>query len=432
LKKELVAILGAGESGVGAALLAQAKGFEVLVSEYGTIKEKYKKELTDNKIPFEEEGHSFDIIKTAKWIVKSPGIPDKADIIVRLKAEKKSVISEIEFASMFYNGKIIAITGSNGKTTTTSLVHHLLDHAKLNVGVAGNIGVSFSRVVAVEPSIETVVLELSSFQLDNIDQFRPDIAVILNITADHLDRYEYEVKNYAASKWRICKNQNADDQLILNADDKWIIALNNQVGTRSEMIWLSANDPIKVLASKEVKHNLKGAHNDYNVSVAISIAKLMNVDTEIILNGLLSFKAIAHRLETIAFINGVEYINDSKATNVDAVYYALEAMKQPVVWIAGGTDKGNDYDEIRSLVKQKVKTLICMGLDNSKLVDAFQTDLSAIVSTHDITAAVKAAFEHAERGDVVLLSPACASFDLFKNYEDRGALFKERVLKLLD
>jgi len=427
-----VTVLGGGESGVGAALLAQKKGLEVFVSDYGEIEEKYRKELEYHNIPFEEKGHTLDKIETTNVIVKSPGIPDKAPVIQYFRLRQKRIISEIEFASKFYDGNIIAITGSNGKTTTTSLTYHLLSQSDKRIGLGGNIGTSFARLLLEEHRYDWVVLELSSFQLDDIDSFESDISSILNITPDHLDRYDYDFKKYGQAKWRLAES--TKNHLILNQDDDLLKRFAVKNPPKAEMHWLSSIKPNALLSkdSKEVfEINLKGRHNTFNASVAIKIARLFGLNDAKIKARLKSFQAIEHRLETVAKINGIEFINDSKATNIDAVKYALEAMDVPVVWIAGGTDKGNEYDSILPLVKSKVKSLVCLCKDDSKLRSAFENDISDIISKHSMQEAVSIAFERAERGDVVLLSPACASFDLFKNYAHRGEEFKKSVFNLL-
>ena len=433
MKKQLVAILGGKESGVGAALLAQQKGYDVFVSDFGSIPTKYKTELEKYKISFEEKRHSFDIIENAKWVVKSPGIPEKAGVIQDLRSKACTIISEIEFAYLHKpESKVIAVTGSNGKTTTTSLIFHMMQANKMNVVLGGNIGKSFSRVISEQADFDYAVLELSSFQLDDIDTFKADIAILLNITPDHLDRYDYNIEKYADSKWKITNHQSQEDVTILNQDDEWTNVKISRLGLSSQVLRLSAKNPMSGLASTEANHNLKGKHNDFNVAVAITVMQQIGLKQEQIVFGLRSFQAIEHRLESVAIINGVTYINDSKATNVDAVYYALDAIENNIIWIAGGVDKGNDYSVLKPMAQEKVKALICLGVDNSKLESAFEDVLKNIVSTDQLFVAIQEAFKIAERGDTVLLSPACASFDLFDNYENRGELFKENVLKLID
>lgn len=427
-----IVILGAGESGVGAALLAKKNKYQVFVSEFGIIKDSYRQELIDNKINFEESGHDFERLSLADVVIKSPGIPERADVIMKLRAMKKRIISEIEFAAAYCSGKILAITGSNGKTTTTSLLYHMLFTAGMDVQVAGNIGQSMARQLANRDS-QYWVLELSSFQLDDIDTFRPDVAILLNITPDHLDRYSYDIHKYASSKLQICKNQSIQDVLIYNSRDERILAGMRDLNIQSQMVSMDPETLKNKVSSTDEKvifeMNLIGKHNVFNAACAVEAARIVGLDEPTIAKALLSFQPIEHRLESVARINGVLYINDSKATNVDSVFYALDAMESRVIWIAGGTDKGNDYESIRYLVENKVKALICLGIDNEKLIRAFVESLS-IDETRSVTDAVNMAASWAQPGDVVLLSPACASFDLFKNYEDRGRQFKEAVWKL--
>jgi UDP-N-acetylmuramoylalanine--D-glutamate ligase len=430
-----VVILGAGESGVGAALLAKQLKYEVFVSDKGPIKEKYKQELIENNIPFEENKHSEKKIFEASEIIKSPGIPDKVDLIHRLKDAGIPVISEIEFASKHTNATIVAITGSNGKTTTTNLTYHLLKSAKLDVAVGGNVGYSFARLLT-EKLCQYYVLELSSFQLDGIKAFRPDISVLLNISPDHLDRYDYKMENYIASKFRVMMNQHAENHFIFNAKDENILSfLKNG---KPEVNLIAVND-VEIEETELIvnqfsfdlsKCSLKGKHNMFNATCAIKTAILLGVGKEAIQQGLNSFENAPHRLESVVITNGVEYINDSKATNVDAVYYALDAMTKPIVWIVGGVDKGNDYDPILGLVESKVKAIICLGVDNTKILEVFTPIVKNIEEVKSAKEAVGIASTYAESGDVVLLSPACASFDLFKNYEDRGDQFRSAALAL--
>ena len=427
-----IAILGGGESGTGAALLAKHLGHEVFLSDGGSLKENYKTELQDKGIPYEEGIHTWTSIFEADEIIKSPGIPDGLPPIAELRRLGKPVISEIEFAGRHTAATIIGITGSNGKTTTTRLTHHLLKTGGINAAIGGNVGLSFARNI-IENKYDHYVLELSSFQLDGIVTFRPHIAILLNITPDHLDRYEYKMENYVRSKFRIAMNQLPEDLLITNADDKEVqnYLKSNQLAPRRIEIPTHFDSTKKlVVAGSEfdmTKCRLKGPHNFFNASCAIHAAKAVGVGDEAIQEGLNTFVNDPHRLEFVAEINGVEYINDSKATNVDSVFYALQAMEKPVVWIAGGTDKGNDYSPIEDLVRQKVKALICLGVDNSKLRDVFSPNLKNIEEARSAKEAVERATIYAESGDVVLLSPACASFDLFKNYEDRGNQFKAAV-----
>lgn len=441
-----IAILGAGESGVGAALLAKAKGFEVFVSDKGPISDKYKAILQNNRINFEENTHTESEILSADEIIKSPGIPNKADLILKLISLKKPIISEIEFAARYTKAKIIAITGSNGKTTTTLLTYHLLKTAGKKVGLGGNIGESFAKQV-INDEFDYFVLELSSFQLDNMYEFKADTAVLLNITPDHLDRYNYDFQQYVNSKFRILQNMRKSDTFICFAENEPIANyLNNKSLTPNTQI-VSLNTPQKSGGyfdgkSMIFKGNtndfslettdlpLKGSHNAINMMCAILAAKSIGVPTNDLLQGLQTFNNAPHRLEKIAEINGIEYVNDSKATNVDSVFYALGSFEKPIILIIGGVDKGNDYSQIEALVAQKVKAMICMGVDNHKLLDYFTTKIPIIMDTHSLAEALKMANAMASNGDVVLLSPACASFDLFKNYEDRGTQFREGVLAL--
>ncbi len=432
-----IAILGAGESGVGAALLAQKLGHEVFVSDGGTLKDNFRKELLDKGIPYEESKHTWTSIFDADVIIKSPGIPDELPPILKLRQSGKEVISEIEFAGRHTAATIIGITGSNGKTTTTRLTYHLFKTAGLNVALGGNVGTSFARNIT-EKKYDYHVLELSSFQLDGIVHFRPHVAILLNITPDHLDRYEYKMENYVRSKFRIAMNQQQEDVLILNADDPEIQNHLKDKRLAPQMIGVSnhfeGNRPLKVGGSTFDMTGcvLKGQHNFFNAACAIHAAKTVGIGDEAIQRGLNTFVNTPHRLEMVATVKGVEYINDSKATNVDSVFYALQAMEKPVIWIAGGTDKGNDYGPIENLVRQKVKALICLGVDNSKLQSVFSPMLKNIEEVKSAKEAVERASIYAESGDVVLLSPACASFDLFKNYEDRGEQFKEAVFEMMN
>ncbi len=430
-----ITILGSGESGTGAALLAKQLGYQVFVSDAGRVKDNFAHELRDKGIPYEESKHTWASIADADVIVKSPGIPDDAPPVRQLLALGKPVISEIEFAYRHASAPIIGITGSNGKTTTTRLTHHLLKIAGINASLGGNVGFSFARNIT-ENKFDYYVLELSSFQLDGIVTFRPHVAILLNITPDHLDRYDYKMENYVRSKFRIAMNQQPEDLLITNADDPEIQNYLSSNRLAARMIQVSTQfDNTKELAVGGAVFDmsqcvLKGRHNFFNAVCAIHAAKAVGCSDEAIREGLNTFVNAPHRLEFVAEINGVEYVNDSKATNVDSVFYALQAMEKPVVWIAGGTDKGNDYRQIEDLVRQKVKALICLGVDNSKLQKAFSPILKIIEETGSAREAVERASVYAEGGDVVLLSPACASFDLFKNYEDRGEQFKAAVLGL--
>jgi len=445
-----VIVLGAGESGNGAAILAKKKGLNVFVSDKGSIKDNYKRELEENGIQFEEGSHDEARIMQADLIIKSPGIPDKVPLIKALRASGKEIISEIEFG-YWYKGKskIIAITGSNGKSTTTSLLYYLLKNADLNVSMVGNIGVSFAKQVALDPT-EWYVMEISSFQLDDIKAFKPEIAVLLNITPDHLDRYDYKFENYIASKFRISMNQSEEDILVLNMDDPEIknylehnpiksklipITMSEQNLTQDEGAFMKDDELHLKYQGDDTNisiHDLalKGRHNQYNSMAAGISARVAGIRKEKIRESFSSFEGLEHRLEFVATVRGVDFINDSKGTNLNSVWFALESMKQPVVLILGGQDKGNDYNEIMDLVQEKVRAIVCMGVDNTPIHKAFDHVIKNIVDTASATDAVKAAYALAEKGDVVLLSPGCASFDLFKNYEDRGTQFKQAVREL--
>ncbi|MFO7673582.1 MAG: UDP-N-acetylmuramoyl-L-alanine--D-glutamate ligase [Lutibacter sp.] len=438
-----LAILGAGESGVGTAILGKQKGYDVFVSDKGIIAEKYKKVLLENDILFEEGNHTESKILDADLVMKSPGIPDKVPLVKQLKSQGIPVISEIEFASKYTNGLIVGITGSNGKTTTTMLVNHILNKANLNVGMGGNIGESFAQQVA-ESKFDIHVLELSSFQLDGIVDFAPHIAMITNITPDHLDRYDYKFENYIHSKFRITENQTENDFLIYDADDEVITKWLQNNKTKASLLPFSIekeleqgvflkNDNIIIkYKTEDTLMNistlaLKGKHNLKNAMAASMATSLLKVRKDTIRESLEDFEGAEHRLEFVLKINGVQYINDSKATNVNATFYALDSVKMPTVWIVGGVDKGNDYLDLMPLVREKVKAIICLGLDNQKIMQTFGNVVDLIVETAGAEEAVKVAYKIAEKGDTVLLSPACASFDLFENYEDRGNKFKEAV-----
>ncbi len=437
--KRLV-VLGGGESGVGAAILGLKQGYEVLLSDGGELQQKYRDVLLNNEIAFEEGKHSVDLILKAEVVVKSPGIPDSVDLIQRILKVGISVISEIEWASKFTNAKLIAITGSNGKTTTTSMIYHVLKTAGLNVGLAGNIGKSFAWQVADE-TFDTYVLELSSFQLDGIEDFKPAIAVLLNITPDHLDRYNYDVSLYAKSKFRIAENMDDDGVFIHSAEDPLLLEYKKQhhIQAAELSFGLNAGDArmsedelcgTKGLALTVSDLKVKGKHNYSNALATVLVGETMGLANDVVCESLKTFAAIEHRMEKVKEVEGVEYINDSKATNVDAVFYALDAMTKKVVWIVGGVDKGNDYEVLSDLVKEKVKGIVCLGNDNEKLKKEYKKGDLAFVETNSAGDAVKAATKLANKGDVVLLSPACASFDLFKSYEDRGIQFKEAINKL--
>lgn len=425
---------------MGAALLAHKFGFKVFVSDLGTVKEPFRKELEILGIDFEEGRHSPQQFEGVTTVVKSPGIPDEASFVQFLRQNGVEVISEIEFASRFTKATIIGITGSNGKTTTTRLTYHLLKAGGLDAALGGNVGTSFARNLVCEPHAQYHVLELSSFQLDGITSFRPHVAILLNISADHLDRYAYNMENYVASKFRIAMNQRPEDLFILNADDPYISdwleknVFPSENSPRLLKVSLRNFDPHTLRVGEstfDMQHcPLKGPHNHFNATCAILAAKAVGVGDEAIQLGLNSFVNAPHRLEWVAESQGVTFINDSKATNVDAVQRALETMDRPVVWIAGGTDKGNDYTTLMPLVQQKVKALVCLGADNRKLITAFGKMLP-LEEARNATEAVQKAMALAAPGDVVLLSPACASFDLFKNYEDRGNQFKAAVKTLI-
>jgi len=439
-------VLGAGESGVGTAILGKQKGYEVFVSDKSEISKKYKEVLLNNNIEFEEKQHSEEKIFEADVVMKSPGIPDKVPLIKQLKEKGVLVISEIEFAYKYSKSVLVGITGSNGKTTTTMLVNHILKKAGLNVGMGGNIGKSYAQQVA-EDNFDIQVLELSSFQLDGIKTFAPHIAIITNITPDHLDRYEYQFENYINSKFRITENQTVNDFLIYDADDEIITnwLQNNEVKATllpfslekelEQGIFIKDENIILKYKTEETIMNtktlaIKGQHNTKNAMAATMAAALLKVRKDTIRESLEDFEGAPHRLEPVLKINGVEYINDSKATNVNATYYALDSMQTPTVWIVGGVDKGNDYLDLMPLVREKVKAIVCLGLDNQKIVQTFCNVIDLIVETAGAEEAVKVAYKIAEKGDTVLLSPACASFDLFENYEDRGEKFKQAVREL--
>ena len=445
--KHRLVILGGGESGVGAALLGKQKGYEVFVSDAGVIKEKYKQELIENGIEFEEGKHTSEKILNANEVMKSPGIPEKNEMVKAIRAKGIEVISEIELAYRFKgNSKIIAITGSNGKSTTTALTYHILETAGLSCALVGNIGYSFAKQVAEDPK-DWYVAEISSFQLDDIKTFRADIAMLLNITEDHLDRYEYKFENYVSSKFKIINNQTANDYFIYNDDDEIVTKNFDLLTTHTNPLPFSMKHEIKkggyikgdqmMLRIQEERVSmsiydfaLKGKHNNYNTMAACIAATTVGIRKEKIREAVKDFQSLEHRMEFVASVRGVEFINDSKATNVNSTWFALESMNKSTVLILGGTDKGNDYSLIADLVKERVKAIVCMGVDNKKIIAAFKDIVPSIVETQSAKEAVTASFKLATKGDVVLLSPACASFDLFKNYEDRGKQFKEAVKEL--
>lgn len=439
-------ILGGGESGVGTAILGKKKGYVVFLSDFGKIKSKYKEVLIATGIDWEEERHTEALILNADVVIKSPGIPDKSPIVKKLVEKGVPVISEIEFAAQFTKAITIGVTGSNGKTTTTMLVYHLLKSAGVNIGLGGNIGKSFARQVA-ENSYDSYILELSSFQLDGIVDYKPHIAIITNISPDHLDRYEYNYQNYISSKMRITMNQSEDDYLIYDGDDLAITEWLKNNKTNAKLIPFSLtktfnegafikNNKMKVIINQDEflmeteSIALEGKHNMKNAMAATSVAKLMQIRKATIRESLSNFQGVEHRLEKVLKIQNVQYINDSKATNVNATFFALDSMNMPTVWIVGGVDKGNDYSELMSLVREKVKAIVCLGVDNKKIIDAFGNVVDIMVEVTNMNDAVRMAQRLTEKGDSVLLSPACASFDLFESYEDRGDQFKQAVHNL--
>ena len=443
-----IVVLGGGESGVGAAVLAKVKGFDVFLSDKGKIEERYVEMLEKWEIPFEQGGHTEDLILNASEVIKSPGIPSTVPLVKKIEAAGIGIVSEIEFAGRYDNAKKICVTGSNGKTTTTSLIYYLLQNAGLNVGLGGNIGKSYAYQVATE-HFDYYVLEISSFQLDNCYEFRPDIAVITNITPDHLDRYGYDMENYVRAKFRIVRNLRPEDCFIFDSDDEITINHLDKIVTEAKKLPFTQKDKVEQGAYLEdgrivIKYedeecdiylkelSLGGIHNVYNSMAAALAAKATGIDNEVIRESLETFKPIEHRLEPVMSVGGVLYINDSKATNVDAAWYALECQTRPVVWIVGGTDKGNDYKVLESLVSEKVKAIVCLGVDNRKIHEAFESIVGRenIKDTMSAEEAVRTSAAFAEDGDVVLLSPCCASFDLFTCYEDRGEQFKAAVRKL--
>ncbi|SFU49406.1 UDP-N-acetylmuramoylalanine--D-glutamate ligase [Pustulibacterium marinum] len=439
-------VLGGGESGVGTAILGKKKGFDVFVSDKGIIKEKYKNALTNFNIEWEESQHSEEGILAADLVMKSPGIPDKVPMVKAIRTAGIPIVSEIEFASKYTNATLVGITGSNGKTTTTMLTNHVLKNGGLNVGMAGNIGDSFAQMIA-EADFDTYVLEISSFQLDDIHDFKPHIAVITNITPDHLDRYNYQFENYIEAKFKITMNQTSEDFLIYDADDEvisdWLskhkvkatllpfsIEKELEQGTflQQENIITKIDNSVFTMSKDTLA--LEGKHNTKNAMAASTVAQLLKIRKQTIRESMETFQGVEHRLEKVLKIQNVQYINDSKATNVNSTFFALDSVTSPTVWIVGGQDKGNDYASLMPLVREKVKAIICLGLDNAKIIDAFGAVVDVVVETTSMSDAVKIAYKIAEKGDNVLLSPACASFDLFENYEDRGRQFKEAVRNL--
>lgn len=443
----LLCILGGGESGVGAALLGKQQGYDVFLSDAGVINQKYKAELSENKIEFEEGGHTAEKIFSANEIVKSPGIPEKNEMVKAIRAKKIPVISEIELAYRFKgDAKIIAITGSNGKSTTTSLIYHICKNGGMDCALVGNIGYSFAKQVAENPK-PLYVAEISSFQLDDIKDFRADVSLLLNITEDHLDRYEYKFENYINSKFRIVQNATINDYFIYNLDDEVITNKLKQTTLNTHLLpfsmqyeptnggYIKGSNMMLRVREERVSMSiydfaLKGKHNQYNTMAAGIAAATIGIRKEKIRESVSDFQSLEHRMEFVAMVRGVEFINDSKATNINSTWFALESMQKPVVLILGGLDKGNDYSLIEGLVKDKVKAIVCLGVDNSKIHEAFDGKVANMVDTNNMEDAVKACFKFSAKGDVVLLSPACASFDLFKNYEDRGTQFKQAVKNL--
>ncbi|MBE9603054.1 UDP-N-acetylmuramoyl-L-alanine--D-glutamate ligase [Pedobacter sp. MC2016-24] len=447
MEKQRIVILGAGESGVGAAMLAQKNGFEVFVSDFGAIPQRYKEKLQELNIRFEEGQHTAEEIMKAVEVIKSPGIPETAGIVKDLKRKKIPVISEIEFAKRYTSARTICITGSNGKTTTTLLTYHILKRAGLNVGLAGNIGNSFAAQVATA-DFDWYVLEISSFMLDDMYDFKADVSVLLNITPDHLDRYDYKLGNYAASKMRITRNQGPEDVFIYCADDEETLKILKStkvhaktypfsirkkieagayLETNNIHININLNDPLTMSITELA---LQGKHNIYNSMASGIVAKVLDIRNSTIRESMGDFKNVEHRLEHVAKISGVDYINDSKATNVNSTWYALESVSADVILIMGGVDKGNDYEMLKDMVKQKVRAIVCLGKDNKRIHEAFEDDVEIIVNTFSAHEAVQVAYHLAKKGNTVLLSPACASFDLFNNYEDRGNQFKAAVKEL--
>jgi UDP-N-acetylmuramoylalanine--D-glutamate ligase len=441
-----IVILGAGESGAGSAVLAQKHGFDVFVSDKGQIKENYKEILDTNKIIWEEGSHNESVILSADEVIKSPGIPESAPIIKKIREKGIHIISEIEFAGRYAKGTKICITGSNGKTTVTNLIYHILNKAGKKVAMTGNVGNSFAMAVA-EGSYDYFVIELSSFQLDGMYDFKADIAVLMNITPDHLDRYEYKLQNYIDSKFRITQNQQKEDFLIYWEGDP--IIKNELSKKRYGMTLLPFSDEIKEGMTAYVENNeliidypnktnimtihefaLKGRHNTYNSMAAAIAGKILNIRKDVIRESLADFQGVEHRLEPVITVCGINFINDSKATNVNSTWYAIECMENNIIWIVGGVDKGNDYSELFPVVKKKVKGIVCLGKDNSKIIEAFKDMVPTIVETTTMEEAVRSSYYLAKKGETVLLSPACASFDLFKNYEDRGRQFKQAVRNL--
>ncbi|MBN1133028.1 MAG: UDP-N-acetylmuramoyl-L-alanine--D-glutamate ligase [Bacteroidales bacterium] len=445
--RERIVILGAGESGTGSAILAKQKGFDVFVSDSGRIKPVYREMLDENGIIYESGGHTERLIVNANEIIKSPGISENTPIVRVIRKKGIRIISEIEFAGRYTTAKKICITGSNGKTTTTSLIHHMMRKAGLNVGMAGNVGKSFAYQVAKE-NYDYYVLELSSFQLDGMYEFKADIAILLNITPDHLDRYNYDLQNYVDSKFRITQNLTEDEYFVFCSDDEITIKELERIVSKAvqlpfayrkkkdEVAWIDYEDKMHIefddvdfsMSVEELA--LKGKHNSYNSMAAGIAGNVLKIRNDVIREALMDFQGVEHRLESVLTIHGINFMNDSKATNVNSTWYALESVRGNIVWIAGGIDKGNNYSELYNLVENKVKALVCLGKDNSRLLEAFRSRIETIVETQSMDEAVKTAYYLAKNEDTVLLSPACASFDLFENYEDRGRQFKAAVKRL--
>ncbi len=442
--RERLVILGASESGTGAAILARQKGFDVFVSEAGRIKPFYREMLDEYNVLYESGGHTERLIINATEVIKSPGIPESAPIVKAIRKKGIRIISEIEFAGRYTNSKKICITGSNGKTTTTSLIHHMMRKAGLNVGIAGNVGRSFAFQVATE-TYDYYVLELSSFQLDGMYEFKADIAILLNITPDHLDRYDYNFQNYVDSKFRVSQNLTEEEYFVFCSDDEITIKELEKIVSRAEQLPFAYQKKEKDVAWVEDDHlmrieyddvdfsmsveelSLKGRHNTYNSMAAGIAGNVLKIRNEVIREALMDFQGVEHRLETVMKVHGINFINDSKATNVNAAWYALESVKGQIVWIVGGVDKGNDYSELYNLVENKVKAIVCLGKDNQRVIQAFGNKVESIIESNNMEEAVKTAYYLANDGETVLLSPACASFDLFESYEDRGRQFKEAV-----
>ncbi len=446
-KRKRIVILGAGESGTGSAILAKQQGFDVFVSDSGKINPKYKEMLNDHQILYEGNGHTERQILNADEIIKSPGIPESAPIMRSIRKKGLYVISEIEFAGRYTRAKKICVTGSNGKTTTTSLIHHMLRKAGLNIGIAGNVGRSFALQVA-EEDYDYYVLELSSFQLDGMYEFKADIAILLNITADHMDRYDYNMQNYVDSKFRITQNLTEEDYFVFCSDDEITVKELEKIVSRAvqlpyayekkedDVAWVDKQEKMRIefddvdFSMSVHELSMKGRHNTYNSMAAGIAGNVLKIRNDVIREALMDFQGIEHRLEQLNKVHGIYFINDSKATNVNSTWYALESISGGIVWIAGGVDKGNNYAELYDLVANKVRAIVCLGKDNQRLVDAFSDKVETIVETSAMAEAVKSAYYLASKDDTVLLSPACASFDLFESYEDRGRKFKEAVREL--